>query len=147
MTADHIKVDIDSRRGNADCSTMASLNPDGEYRQQQRLIEEVCRRNAGDTLGSPAADTQIRPDQSSEITIDTIIDTIMEENQDIRIIRRLATELKIPVLRDRLDHYIEQCGLHNWDIPHLLAVIMQDQMAHRAETRRRNLIKEPTSRN
>ena len=65
----------------------------------------------------------------------------MEENQDIRIIRRLATELKIPVLRDRLDHYIEQCGLHNWDIPHLLAVIMQDQMAHRAETRRRNLIK------
>ncbi len=65
----------------------------------------------------------------------------MEENQDIRIIRRLATELKIPVLRDRLDHYIEQCGLHNWDIPHLLAVIMQDQMAHRAEIRRRNLIK------
>lgn len=65
----------------------------------------------------------------------------MEENQDIRIIRRLATELKIPVLRDRLDHYIEQCGLHNWDITHLLAVIMQDQMAHRAETRRRNLIK------
>ena len=46
MTADHIKVDIDSRRGNADCSTMASLNPDGEYRQQQRLIEEC----AGGTL-------------------------------------------------------------------------------------------------
>lgn len=46
MTADHIKVDIDSRRGNADCSAMTSLNPDGEYCQQQRLIEEC----AGGTL-------------------------------------------------------------------------------------------------
>lgn len=65
----------------------------------------------------------------------------MEENKDLKTIRKAATELKLPLWRDSLDDYIERFAQEAWSIQHLMAVMMQDQLNLRAENRRRTLIK------
>lgn len=65
----------------------------------------------------------------------------MEENKDIKIIRKAATELKLPLWRDSLDEYIARFAQESWSVQHLIAVMMQDQLNLRAENRRRTLIK------
>ncbi len=65
----------------------------------------------------------------------------MEENKDLRIIRKAATELKLPLWRDALDSYISRFAAESWTIQHLMAVMMQDQLRMRADNRRRALIK------
>lgn len=65
----------------------------------------------------------------------------MEEDKDLKIIRKGATELKLPLWRDRLDDYIGRFAAESWTIRHLMAVMMQDQLEMRAENRRRTLIK------
>lgn len=65
----------------------------------------------------------------------------MEENKDMIIIRKAATELKLPLWRDCLDEYISRFARESWSVQHLIAVMMQDQLDLRAENRRRTLIK------
>lgn len=65
----------------------------------------------------------------------------MEENKDIKIIRKAATELKLPLWRDALDEYISRFAAQSWSVQHLMAVMMQDQLKMRADNRRRTLIK------
>lgn len=65
----------------------------------------------------------------------------MEENKDLKIIRKAATELKLPLWRDALDDYISRFAAEAWTIQHLMAVMMQDQLKMRADNRRRALIK------
>ena len=65
----------------------------------------------------------------------------MEENKDIKIIRKAATELKLPLWRDALDEYIGRFVAQSWSVQHLMAVMMQDQLKMRADNRRRTLIK------
>lgn len=65
----------------------------------------------------------------------------MEENKDLKIIRKAATELKLPLWRDNLDDYINRFASEAWSVQHLLAVMMQDQLDMRADNRRRTLIK------
>ena len=65
----------------------------------------------------------------------------MEENKDLKIIRKAATELKLPLWRDALDEYIGRFATEAWTIQHLMAVMMQDQLKMRADNRRRTLIK------
>lgn len=65
----------------------------------------------------------------------------MEENKDLKIIRKAATELKLPLWRDALDDYISRFAAEAWTIQHLMAVMMQDQLKMRADNRRRTLIK------
>lgn len=65
----------------------------------------------------------------------------MDDNKDLKIIRKAATELKLPLWRDNLDHYITRFALESWSVQHLMAVMMQDQLAMRADNRRRTLIK------
>lgn len=65
----------------------------------------------------------------------------MDENKDLKIIRKAATELKLPLWRDALDDYLSRYADESWSIQHLLAVMMQDQLDMRADNRRRTLIK------
>ena len=65
----------------------------------------------------------------------------MEENKDLKIIRKAATELKLPLWRDNLDDYINRFASEAWSVQHLIAVMMQDQLDMRADNRRRTLIK------
>lgn len=65
----------------------------------------------------------------------------MEENKDLKIIRKAAAELKLPLWRDALDDYIGRFASEAWTIQHLMAVMMQDQLKMRADNRRRTLIK------
>lgn len=65
----------------------------------------------------------------------------MEDNKDLKIIRKAATELKLPLWRDNLDDYINRFALESWTVQHLMAVMMQDQLDMRADNRRRTLIK------
>lgn len=65
----------------------------------------------------------------------------MEQNKDLRIIQKAATELKLPLFRDSLDDYVRRFGQEAWSVQHLLAVMMQDQLELRAQNRRRALIK------
>lgn len=65
----------------------------------------------------------------------------MEENKDMTIIRKAATELKLPLWRDALDEYISRFARESWSVQHLIAVMMQDQLDMRADNRRRTLIK------
>lgn len=65
----------------------------------------------------------------------------MEENKDLKIIRKAASELKLPLWRDALDDYISRFATEAWTIQHLMAVMMQDQLKMRADNRRRTLIK------
>lgn len=65
----------------------------------------------------------------------------MEENKDMTIIRKAATELKLPLWRDCLDEYISRFASESWSVQHLIAVMMQDQLDLRADNRRRTLIK------
>lgn len=65
----------------------------------------------------------------------------MEENKDLTIIRKAATELKLPLWRDGLDEYINRFARESWSVQHLIAVMMQDQLDMRADNRRRALIK------
>lgn len=65
----------------------------------------------------------------------------MEQNQDLKIIQKAATELKLPLFRDSLNDYIARFGQENWSVQHLLAVMMQDQLDLRAQNRRKALIK------
>lgn len=65
----------------------------------------------------------------------------MEENKDLTIIRKAATELKLPLWRDCLDEYISRFASESWSVQHLIAVMMQDQLDLRADNRRRTLIK------
>ncbi len=71
----------------------------------------------------------------------------MEENKDIKIIRKAATELKLPLWRDALDEYISRFAAESWSVQHLMAIMMQDQLKMRADNRRRTLIKRATFRN
>lgn len=65
----------------------------------------------------------------------------MEQNPDLKIIRKAATELKLPLFRDSLDDYIRRFGQESWSVQHLLAVMMQDQLELRAQNRRKALIR------
>lgn len=65
----------------------------------------------------------------------------MEENKDLKIIRKAATELKLTLWRDNLDEYIGRFAAESWSVQHLLAVMMQDQLDMRADNRRRTLVK------
>ena len=65
----------------------------------------------------------------------------MEENKDLKTIRKAATELKLPLWRDSLDEYIGRFAAESWSVQHLLAVMMQDQLEMRADNRRRTLVK------
>ena len=65
----------------------------------------------------------------------------MEENKDLKTIRKAATELKLPLWRDSLDDYIVRFAAESWSVQHLLAVMMQDQLEMRADNRRRTLVK------
>ena len=65
----------------------------------------------------------------------------MEQDNDLKIIRKAATELKLPLFRDSLDDYVSRFASEGWSVRHLMAVMMQDQLDLRAENRRRTLIK------
>lgn len=65
----------------------------------------------------------------------------MEENKDLKTIRKAAAELKLPLWRDNLDDYINRFASEAWSVQHLMAVMMQDQLDMRADNRRRTLIK------
>lgn len=65
----------------------------------------------------------------------------MEQNPDLKIIRKAATELKLPLFRDSLDDYIRRFGQEAWSVQHLLAVMMLDQLELRAQNRRKALIR------
>lgn len=67
--------------------------------------------------------------------------SIMEQDNDLKIIRKAATELKLPLFRDSLDDYVSRFASEGWSVRHLMAVMMQDQLDLRAENRRRTLIK------
>lgn len=65
----------------------------------------------------------------------------MDQDNDLKIIRKAATELKLPLFRDCLDEYAARFAAENWSVRHLLAVMMSDQLSLRAENRRRALIR------
>lgn len=65
----------------------------------------------------------------------------MEDNKDLKTIRKAAAELKLPLWRDNLDDYINRFASEAWSVQHLMAVMMQDQLDMRADNRRRTLIK------
>ena len=65
----------------------------------------------------------------------------MDQDNDLKIIRKAATELKLPLFRDCLDEYAARFASENWSVRRLLAVMMDDQLGLRAENRRRALIK------
>lgn len=65
----------------------------------------------------------------------------MEDNIDLKTIRKAAAELKLPLWRDNLDDYINRFASEAWSVQHLMAVMMQDQLDMRADNRRRTLIK------
>ncbi len=71
----------------------------------------------------------------------TKLKTDMEKDNDLKVIRKAATELKLPLFRDSLDDYVVRFSEEGWSIRHLLAVMMTDQLELRAENRRRALVR------
>lgn len=65
----------------------------------------------------------------------------MEQDKDLKIIAKGASELKIPIFRDRLAEFMDMAAQENWTMRQLLARIMEAQMQQRADNRRRTLIR------
>lgn len=65
----------------------------------------------------------------------------MNTDNDLKTIKRAATELKLPLFRDSLDDYVARFAEEAWSVQHLLAVMMSDQLELRAENRRRTLVR------
>lgn len=65
----------------------------------------------------------------------------MNTDNDLKIIKRAASELKLPLFRDSLDDYVTRFAEEAWSVQHLLAVMMSDQLELRAENRRRTLVR------
>ncbi len=51
-----------------------------------------------------------------------------KKTKTLKIIRKAATELKLPLWRDALDQYISRFAAESWSVQHLMAVMMQDQL-------------------
>ena len=65
----------------------------------------------------------------------------MESNPDIVAIKKAATELKLPVVRDRLEEYLSEAASQSWNMERLLAQMLSDQLQARRDNRCQTLIR------
>lgn len=64
-----------------------------------------------------------------------------QSDPDIKIIARAASELKIPVFRDRLDEFAAMASEKGWTTRQLMARIMEAQLLQRAQNRCKALLR------